>query len=56
MLNKIGYNVKQAVNNKKKYNLLIKAYQTHYMPNLITGDLDSETYNRIQFHYNKLLT
>tara|TARA_Y100000590_G_C15598170_1_gene968919 strand:+ start:516 stop:1262 length:747 start_codon:yes stop_codon:yes gene_type:complete len=56
MLKKIGYNIKPAIRSSNKYCLLIKVYQSHYRSYKITGKLDLETYNLMQFHYNELLT
>ena len=56
MLNKIGYDIRGAKKDKKKYYMLIKAYQMHYRQNLISGKLDLETYNLILSHYKEELT
>ena len=56
MLNKIGYDIRAAKKDKKKYYMLIKAYQMHYRQSLISGKLDLETYNLILSHYNEELT
>ena len=56
MLNKIGYDIRAAKKDKKKYYMLIKAYQMHYRQSLISGKLDLETYNLILSHYNEVLT
>ena len=56
MLNKIGYDIRPAKKDKKKYNMLIKAYQMHYRQSLVSGKLDLETYNLILSHYNEMLT
>ena len=56
MLNKIGYDIRAAKKDKKKYYMLIKAYQMHYRQSLISGKLDLETYNLILSHYNEMLT
>jgi len=56
MLNKIGYDIRAAKKDKKKYYMLIKAYQMHYRQSLISGKLDKETYNLIISHYNEVLT
>ena len=56
MLNKIGYDIRAAKKDKKKYYMLIKAYQMHYRQNLISGKLDLETYNLILSHYKEELT
>jgi|TARA_B100001964_G_scaffold238103_1_gene303006 N-acetylmuramoyl-L-alanine amidase len=56
MLNKIGYDIRLAKKDEKKYNMLIKAYQMHYRQNLVSGKLDLETYNLILSHYNEMLT
>ena len=56
MLNKIGYDIRAAKKDKKKYNMLIKAYQMHYRQSLISGKLDLETYNLILSHYDEVLT
>ena len=54
MLNKIGYDIGSAKNDKKKYSMLIKAYQMHYRQSLASGELDLETYNLILSHYDAL--
>jgi len=56
MLNKIGYDIRAAKKDKKKYYMLIKAYQMHYRQSLVSGKLDLETYNLILSHYNEVLT
>ena len=56
MLNQIGYDIRAAKKDKKKYYMLIKAYQMHYRQSLISGKLDLETYNLILSHYNEVLT
>ena len=56
MLNKIGYDIRAAKKDKKKYYMLIKAYQMHYRQSLVSGRLDLETYNLILSHYNEMLT
>jgi len=56
MLNKIGYDIRAAKKDKKKFYMLIKAYQMHYRQSLISGKLDLETYNLILSHYNDVLT
>ena len=56
MLNKIGYDIRAVKKDKKKYYILIKAYQMHYRQRLISGKLDLETYNLILSHYNEMLT
>ena len=56
MLNKIGYDIRAAKKDEKKYYMLIKAYQMHYRQGLISGKLDLETYNLILSHYNEELT
>ena len=56
MLNKIGYDIKPAKKDKKKYNMLIKAYQMHYRQSLVSGKLDLETLQLIQSHFNEILT
>ena len=56
MLNKIGYDIRAAKKDEKKYYMLIKAYQMHYRQSLISGKLDLETYNLILSHYNEMLT
>ena len=54
MFNKIGYDIRQATKDKKKYSMLIKAYQMHYRQRLVSGELDAETYNLILSHYNEI--
>ena len=54
MFNKIGYDTRQATKDKKKYSMLIKAYQMHYRQRLVSGELDAETYNLILSHYNEI--
>ena len=56
ILGKIGYDIILASQNKNKYQLLIKAYQSRFRQKLVSGRLDKETYNRILCHYNQLLT
>jgi N-acetylmuramoyl-L-alanine amidase len=56
MLEKIGYDTQLARSNAKKLKMLIKAYQMHYRKNLISGNLDKETYEIIKGHFNQLLT
>ena len=56
MLNKIGYDIRPAKKEKKKYNMLIKAYQMHYRQSLVSGKLDLETFQLIQLHFNETLT
>ena len=56
MLNKIGYDIRAAKKDKKKYYMLIKAYQMHYRQSRVSGKLDLETYNLILSHYNEVLT
>tara|TARA_Y100000590_G_C15553680_1_gene951914 strand:- start:56 stop:802 length:747 start_codon:yes stop_codon:yes gene_type:complete len=56
MLRKIGYDVKPSFRSEKKYKILIKAYQMHFRPKKITGNIDIETYNLIQSHFNQILT
>ena len=56
MLNRIGYDIGAAKKNKKKYYMLIKAYQMHYRQRIVSGKLDIETYNLILSHYNDILT
>ena len=56
LLKNIGYDVKPASKNIEKFYSLIRAYQSHFRSKKVTGKLDQETYNLIQFHYNELLT
>ena len=56
MLNEIGYDIRAAKKDEKKYYMLIKAYQMHYRQSLISGKLDLGTYNLILSHYNEGLT
>ncbi len=56
MLNNIGYDIRAAKSDKKKYYTLIKAYQMHYRQSLVSGKLDVDTYNLILSHYNQMLT
>ena len=56
MLGKIGYDIKPSIKGKDKYKNLIKAYQMHFRPKKITGNIDLETYNLIQSHFNHILT
>ena len=54
MLKNIGYDIRIAKKDKKKYHTLIKTYQMHYRQSLISGELDLGTYNLILSHYNEL--
>jgi len=56
MLEKIGYYTNPAKSNVGKYNILIKSYQMHFRKKLISGKLDSTTYELIKSHFNQLLT
>ena len=56
MLKKIGYDINLVSQNRKRYQLLIKAYQARFRQNLVSGRLDNETYCIILCHYNQLLT
>ncbi|MDC0056527.1 N-acetylmuramoyl-L-alanine amidase [Alphaproteobacteria bacterium] len=56
MLGVIGYDVKQAKGNRKKFKTLIKAYQMHFRKSLVNGYLDSNTYEIIKGHFNQSLT
>jgi len=56
MLEIIGYDVKQAKGNKKKFNTLIRAYQMHYRKSVVNGYLDNNTYEIIKSHFNQSLT
>ena len=56
MLKKIGYDINLVSQNRKRYQLLIKAYQARFRQNLVSGRLDNETYSIILCHYNQLLT
>lgn len=56
MLGFIGYDTKPALNSKKNFQLLIKAYQMHYRHLFVNGKLDQKTYNLIVDHYNESLT
>ena len=40
---------------KKKYFMLIKAYQMHYRQSMVSEKLDLETYNLILSHYNEIM-
>ena len=56
MLEIIGYDVKQAKSNKKKFKTLITAYQMHFRKSLVNGYLDNNTYEIIKGHFNQSLT
>ena len=56
MLGKIGYNVGPAKKSIKKFNTLIKVYQSHYVKKAKIGKLDSLTYEAIKTHFKQLLT
>ena len=56
MLNSIGYNIYSAKRNVKCFKKLIKIYQMHFRPKIISGKLDEQTYELIKSHYNEVLT
>ena len=56
MLETIGYDVKPAKGNRKKFKTLIKAYQMHFRQSLVNEYLDNNTYEIIKGHFNQLLT
>ena len=56
MLDNFKMGGESAKKDKKKYYMLIKAYQMHYRQSLVSGKLDLETYNLILSHYNEVLT
>jgi len=56
MLEIIGYDVKQAEGDRKKFKTLIKAYQMHYRKSIVNGNLDNNTYEIIKSHFNQSLT
>ena len=56
MLEAIGYDVKPAKGNRKKFKTLIKAYQMHFRQSLVNEHLDNNTYEIIKGHFNQLLT
>jgi len=56
MLEIIGYDVKNAKANKKKFKTLIRAYQMHFRNSLVNGYLDKNTFEIIKGHFNQLLT
>ena len=56
MLETIGYDVKQAIGNRKKFKTLITAYQMHFRKSLVNGYLDNNTYEIIKGHFNQSLT
>ena len=56
MLKKIGYDVDPAKNSYKKYNLLIKSYQMHYVNRAKLAKFDKTTYETLKSHFNQLLT
>ena len=51
ILSKIGYNTSRAKNEKKLFNKLISAYQSHYLQSNYTGKLDKKTMNCLIKHY-----
>ena len=56
MLKIIGFDVKQAIDNQKKFKTLITAYQMHFRKYLVNGNLDNNTYEIIKGHFNQSLT
>ena len=56
MLEKIGYDINPSIISNKKFFILIKAYQMHYLSSHVNGYLDDRTYEIIKSHYNLLLT
>ena len=51
ILSKIGYNTSKAKNEKKLFNKLILAYQSHYLQSNYTGKIDKKTMNCLIKHY-----
>lgn len=56
MLEIIGYDANYAKVNRKKFKILIKAYQMHFRKSLVNGNLDNHTYEIIKGHFNQSLT
>ncbi len=52
ILSKIGYNTTEAKNEKKLFNKLILAYQSHYLQSNYTGKIDKKTMNCLFKHYS----
>ena len=52
ILSKIGYNTSKAKNEKKLFNKLILAYQSHYLQSNYTGKIDKKTMNCLLKHYS----
>ena len=52
ILSKIGYNTSKAKNEKKLFNKLILAYQSHYLQLNYTGKIDKKTMNCLIKHYS----
>ena len=56
MLDKIGYDTSLGKKNSVFFQLLIKSYQMHYCRSIVSGKLDTNTYEKIKFHYKQILT
>lgn len=52
----IGYDVSLAKKNVKNFQMLIKAYQMHYRKSLVSGIIDTETFNILKSHFKEVLT
>ena len=52
ILAKIGYDTSKAKNEKKLFNKLILAYQSHYLQSNYTGKIDKKTMNYLLKHYS----
>ena len=47
LLKKIGYDTRKVEITSNKFNKLIEAYQRHYRQNIISGEIDYQTYKLI---------
>ena len=52
ILAKIGYDTSKAKNEKKLFNKLILAYQSHYLQSNYTGIIDKKTMHCLLKHYS----
>ena len=56
LLKKIGYDTRKVETTSNKFNKLIEAYQRHYRQNIISGEIDYQTYKLINQHHKDVLT
>ena len=56
LLSKIGFDTSLAKKNRRNFSTLIKSYQIHYRPSLVSGKIDFETYNIMINHFKESLT